>query len=65
MKFRDMCAVEINQFALALAKILTDGMDTQDIEVLLRILCFLRDDIGLILSDKRNAARTKAHGVSK
>ncbi len=65
MKFRDMCAVEINQFALALAKILTDGMDTQDIEVLLRILCFLRDDIGLILTDKRNAARTKAHGVSK
>ena len=60
-----MCAVEINQFALALAKILTDGMDTQDIEVLLRILCFLRDDIGLILTDKRNAARTKAHGVSK
>ena len=65
MKFRDMCAVEINQFALALAKILTDGMDTQDIEVLLRILCFLRDDIGLILTDKRNAARAKAHGVSK
>lgn len=60
-----MCAVEINQFALALAKILTDGMDTQDIEVLLRILCFLRDDIGLILTDKRNAARTKEHGVSK
>ena len=65
MKFRDMCAVERNQFALALAKILTDGMDTQDIEVLLRILCFLRDDIGLILTDKRNAARTKTHGVSK
>lgn len=65
MKFRDMCAVEINQFALALAQILTDGLDEREIEVVLRILCFLRDDIGLILSDKRNAARTKSHGVSK
>lgn len=65
MKFRDMCAVEINQFALALAKILTDGLDEREIEVVLRILCFLRDDIGLILTDKRNAARTKTHGVSK
>lgn len=65
MKFRDMCAVEINQFALALAQILTDGLDEREIEVVLRILCFLRDDIGLILSDKRNAARTKTHGVSK
>ena len=65
MKLTKMRAVEINQFALALAQILTDGMDTEDIEVLLRIICFLRDDIGLILTDKRNAARTKTHGVSK
>ena len=60
-----MRAVEINQFALAHAQILTDGLDEREIEVVLRILCFLRDDIGLILTDKRNAARTKSHGVSK
>ncbi|MCI7531067.1 MAG: hypothetical protein MSA47_06365 [Christensenellaceae bacterium] len=65
MKLTKMRAVEINQFALALAQILTDGLDEREIEVVLRILCFLRDDIGLILSDKRNAARTKTHGVSK
>ena len=65
MKLTKMRAVEINQFALALAQILTDGLDEREIEVVLRILCFLRDDIGLILSDKRNAARTNSHGVSK
>ena len=65
MKLTKMRAVEINQFALALAQILTDVLDEREIEVVLRILCFLRDDIGLILTDKRNAARTKSHGVSK
>lgn len=65
MKLTKMRAVEINQFALALAQILTDGLDEREIEVVLRILCFLRDDIGLILTDKRNASRTKSHGVSK
>ncbi|MDD6360391.1 MAG: hypothetical protein PUA48_00770 [Christensenellaceae bacterium] len=65
MKLTKMRAVEINQFALALAQILTDGLDEREIEVVLRILCFLRDDIGLILTDKRNAARTKTHCVSK
>ena len=65
MNLTKMRAVEINQFALALAQILTLGLDEREIEVVLRILCFLRDDIGLILTDKRNAARTKSHGVSK
>ena len=65
MKLTKMRAVEMSEFALAVAQILTDGLDEREIEVVLRILCFLRDDIGLILSDKRNAARTKSHGVSK
>ena len=54
MKLSALNALELTNLALSVATILTRDLTVSETECLLKFLCIVRDDISLILCDKRN-----------
>ena len=54
MKLSTLNALELSNLALSVAAILTSDLTVPETESLLKFLCIVRDDISLILCDKRN-----------
>ena len=54
MKLYALNAIELTNLALSVAAILTRDLSVSETECLMKFLCIVRDDISLILCDKRN-----------
>ena len=54
MKLSALNAIELTNLALSVAAILTRDLSVSETECLMKFLCIVRDDISLILCDKRN-----------
>ncbi len=53
MTLSTLNALELTNLALSVATVLTDGLSTAETEALIRLLCLIRDDVSLILCEKR------------
>ena len=54
MELSRLNVIELTNLALSVATILTRDLTVSETECLLKFLCIVRDDISLILCDKRN-----------
>ena len=54
MELSRLNVIELTNLALSVAAILTRDLTVSETECLLKFLCIVRDDISLILCDKRN-----------
>lgn len=54
MELSRLNVIELTNLALSVATILTRDLTVSETECLLKFLCIIRDDISLILCDKRN-----------
>ena len=54
MELSRLNVIELTNLALSVATILTRDLTVSETECLLNFLCIVRDDISLILCDKRN-----------
>ena len=54
MELSRLNVIELTNLALSVATILTRDLTVSETECLLKFICIVRDDISLILCDKRN-----------